>query len=188
MDKASSNFVLFPKKASLVGQPLLTTLYYCCLYHYSLPSNAYASPFSLKEFFSINEREFFWIAVSALSRRKQFDEVEKLLTPKKSFVLSSKLVCPFQWSQFFLLLQKHQPPAELLKRWLKAVPNAEERYKICDQFGGEVAIEIQLDALLTLKDKRKLITLMGRLQPNSANFLKAQTLLTNTASLFLLFC
>uniref|UniRef100_A0A914QEC6 Uncharacterized protein n=1 Tax=Panagrolaimus davidi TaxID=227884 RepID=A0A914QEC6_9BILA len=30
-------FVQFPKKASLIGQPLLTTLYYCCLYHYDLP-------------------------------------------------------------------------------------------------------------------------------------------------------
>ena len=30
-------FNQFPKKASLIGQPLLTTLYYCCLYHYDLP-------------------------------------------------------------------------------------------------------------------------------------------------------
>uniref|UniRef100_A0A7E4VW78 Annexin n=1 Tax=Panagrellus redivivus TaxID=6233 RepID=A0A7E4VW78_PANRE len=33
-------FKQFPKKATLIGQPLLTTLYYYCLYHYDLPRNS----------------------------------------------------------------------------------------------------------------------------------------------------
>uniref|UniRef100_A0A7E4W372 Very-long-chain 3-oxoacyl-CoA synthase n=1 Tax=Panagrellus redivivus TaxID=6233 RepID=A0A7E4W372_PANRE len=61
-------FKQFPKKATLIGQPLLTTLYYYCLYHYDLPRNSYASPLSIRKVFNIGDRGFHWIAMSVLAR------------------------------------------------------------------------------------------------------------------------
>jgi hypothetical protein len=58
------------------------------------------------------------------------------------------------------------------------VPDPEERFKIADTFGDK-ARDVQFDALMALKDKRKLIALMSKFAPNSANYLKAQALLSN---------
>ncbi|KAI6199714.1 Spermatogenesis-defective protein 39 [Aphelenchoides besseyi] len=174
-------FRQFPKKASLVGQPLLTTLYYCCLYHYSLPANSYASPLAFKQAFDVTEKEYCWMALSSLCRRKEYAEIEKLLSPKKLLISTSKMVCPFPWSAFFSLVAKYgAPPPEVLVRWLRSIPDAEERFKIADQF-GEAARDVQFDALTTLKDKKKLVTLMSKLTPHSQSYVKAQNLLSNLA-------
>lgn len=113
--KSESNeiFKQFPKKACLIGQPLLTTLYYCCLYHYNLPVNNYASPLAFKQAFHIADKPFFWMAASANCRRKQFNEVEKLMVSKK-MIVTQKLLCPFSWPTFFGLVAKYQPiPVEV---------------------------------------------------------------------------
>lgn len=34
-------FRITPKVASIVGKPVLTTLYYCCLYHYGISEVRY---------------------------------------------------------------------------------------------------------------------------------------------------
>jgi hypothetical protein len=67
----------------------------------------------------------------------------------------------------------------MLARWLKSVPDNEERFKIADQFGDK-ARDVQFDVIIALKDKRKLVDLMSKLTTGSANYLKAQALLSNT--------
>lgn len=69
-----------------------------------------------------------------------------------------------------------------MTRWLKSVPDAEERFKIADQFDDK-ARDIQFDCIAALKDKRKLVALMSRLTPTSSNYIKAQALLANTVYL-----
>lgn len=63
------------------------------------------------------------------------------------------------------------------------MPNAEERFKIAETFGDK-ARDVQFDALIALKDKRKLIALMSKFAPNSANYLKAQALLSNAVRFY----
>ncbi|VDK66959.1 unnamed protein product [Anisakis simplex] len=107
-------FKEFPKSISLIGQPLLSTLYYCCLYHYDLPVNAFASPLSLKEVFQICEKQYVWMAVSALSRTNRWTDIERLLTSKK-LLGGSKIVCPFGWRRLFdLLTADRLPPKDVI--------------------------------------------------------------------------
>lgn len=73
--------------------------------------NAYASPLAFKQAFNVNDKAFFWMAASSLCRRKEFAQVEKLLTAKKMLV-SQKLVCPVPWPAFFQLVAKYGPPGE----------------------------------------------------------------------------
>ncbi|CAD5223721.1 unnamed protein product [Bursaphelenchus okinawaensis] len=181
--KSGSNeiFKQYPKKATLIGQPLLTTLYYCCLYHYNLPINVYASPLSFKATFNINEKAYFWMAASALSRKKQFTELEKLLICKK-MIVAQKLVCPFPWTVFFQLVVKYGPPSkEILSKWLNAVGDVDERLNISEQF-GDLTAAVQIDAIISLKDKQKLVNLMNKLNPKSVEYNKAQLILANTAN------
>lgn len=67
----------------------------------------------------------------------------------------------------------------MLARWLKSVPDVEERFRIADQFGDK-ARDVQLEAIITLKDKRKLVSIMNKLTTGSVNYLRAQALLSNS--------
>uniref|UniRef100_A0A7E4UV39 Vps16_C domain-containing protein n=1 Tax=Panagrellus redivivus TaxID=6233 RepID=A0A7E4UV39_PANRE len=172
-------FKQFPKKATLIGQPLLTTLYYCCLYHYDLPKNSYASPLSIREVFNIGDREFHWMAMSALARHRRYDEIEKVMTSKK-LLAATKIICPLPWNAFFSLIFKYgAPPKDVLARWLRAVPDLEERLKICESMAE--AREIQIETLIALKDRQKLTALISKMTPHTVEHNKAHIALANTA-------
>ncbi|KAI6189984.1 Spermatogenesis-defective protein 39 [Aphelenchoides bicaudatus] len=178
-DAQGDMFLQFPKKRSLIDQSLLTTVYYCSLYHYSTQTNVYTSPQSFKQAFNLTEKEYCWMVLSALSRLQNYVEIENLLKPKKIFT-SQKLVCPFPWLAFFAQIARFGgPPIEVLSRWLNSVP-LDERYQVADLFGDK-ARDVQFETIIALKDKRKLIALMSKLTNGSANYLKAQALLSNTA-------
>lgn len=132
------------------------------------------------------------MAISALSRQKKYADIEKLLTSKK-LLTGYKLVCPFPWTSFFSLIFKYSvPPKEvkisffsnlriqILTKWFHAIPDLEERLKICEQF-GEMP-DIHVDTLIALRDKTKLINLLKKLDSNTVEFNKVQLALSNTVS------
>uniref|UniRef100_F1L335 VPS33B-interacting protein n=1 Tax=Ascaris suum TaxID=6253 RepID=F1L335_ASCSU len=172
-------FEQFPRTISLVGQPLLTTLYYCCLYHYDLPVNAFASPLSLKEVFQIGEKQYTWMAVSALTRLKRWNDIEHLLTSKK-LLGGFKIACPFSWKHLFELISLDgTPPKEVLCKFLRAVPDAGERRELAEQYPE--ANEIVVECLVAQKDRQGLSAFLTKLTPHTAEAYKALNALNNTA-------
>lgn len=77
-------FLQFPR-SSLVGLPIISTLYYCCLYHYNLPENHFASPQGLQKLYQLSEKQFKWIALLALAKCQKWDEIEVLFQTKVDF-------------------------------------------------------------------------------------------------------
>ncbi|KHN76831.1 Spermatogenesis-defective protein 39 [Toxocara canis] len=175
----AETFKQFPKAVSLIGQPLLTTLYYCCLYHYDLPMNAFASPLSLKEVFQVNEKQYTWMAVSALSRTKRWDDIERLLTSKR-LLGGLKIVCPFAWRQLFDLLSIDGPPPKdvVLCKFLRAVPDVGERRELAEQYPD--ASEVVVECLVAQRDRQGLTAFLTRLTPHTPDAYKALNALNNT--------
>lgn len=79
----SNLFVIFPRP-SLLSLPLLETLHYCCLYHYHLQDNNFASPVNLKKRFTLSEKQFLCIALSALAKCGLWTEIDNLFEYKVS--------------------------------------------------------------------------------------------------------
>ncbi|XP_071399983.1 spermatogenesis-defective protein 39 homolog isoform X10 [Centroberyx affinis] len=46
-------FQKFPRRASILNMPLITTLYYCCFYHYSETEGTYSSPANIRQTFRV---------------------------------------------------------------------------------------------------------------------------------------
>ncbi|KAK0410698.1 hypothetical protein QR680_005282 [Steinernema hermaphroditum] len=175
----SAHFKQYPKMASLVGQPLLTTVYYCSLYHYDLPINSYASPLSIKAVFNLNEKEFLWMAISALSRIRRWSEIERLLSNRK-LLGGTKMTMPFPWSAFFRHVSRNEvPPKEFLLRWLSSINDLEERVAVSEQYLD--AHSVTLEAIVALKDRKKLVCWLSKLTPHTIEHSKAQMALNNTA-------
>ncbi|MCP9257096.1 BMA-SPE-39 [Dirofilaria immitis] len=144
-------FQQYPKTVTLIGRPVLTTLYYSCLYHFDLPVNAYASPLSIKEFFNMTEKQYAWTAISALTRLKRWNDIERVLMSKK-FLGGVKILCPFAWRHLFTIISSNeQPPKEILCKLLRAIPDLSERQRLANQFSE--ASEITIECLVAQKDR-----------------------------------
>uniref|UniRef100_A0A0N5AJU2 Vps16_C domain-containing protein n=1 Tax=Syphacia muris TaxID=451379 RepID=A0A0N5AJU2_9BILA len=163
ISSGSNEFVKFPKQHSLIDEPLYKTLFYCCLYHYDLPMNVLSSPLSLKELFQVNEKQFAWISISALSKLERWNDIEHILTGKKFFG-GNKIFCPFSWTYLFdLLTTKGMPPKELLCKLLRAVPNIEERKKLAEKFPD--ASDVVMECIIAQKDRHGLGSFIYKLAP-----------------------
>uniref|UniRef100_A0A0N5BRU8 Spermatogenesis-defective protein 39 homolog n=1 Tax=Strongyloides papillosus TaxID=174720 RepID=A0A0N5BRU8_STREA len=125
-------FKEFPRKCILPGTSLYDTIYYCSLYHYTLPENEYSSPLSIKKAFSISEKEYTYCSIAALAKTSSWSDIDNLIT-SKTLLGGKKITCLFSWKLFFKIVTQHQmPPKTYLEKWLLAVEPVEEREKIAN--------------------------------------------------------
>jgi len=71
-------------RSPLINLPVITTLYYCCLYHYSLSENHFASPKSICKFFQLSQKQFVWTALLALAKCNRWQDIDALFEYKVS--------------------------------------------------------------------------------------------------------
>lgn len=179
-EKKNKVFQQYPKSVTLIGRPVLTTLYYACLYHFDLPMNSYASPLSIKQVFQMTEKQYAWMAVSALSRLKRWNDIEQVLTSKK-LLGGVKIVCPFAWRHLFSLISANdEPPKDILCKLLRAVPDTAERHHLASQFAS--TSEVVVECLVAQKDRIALSALLTKLTPHTPETYKALSALNNAAS------
>ncbi|EFO16596.2 hypothetical protein LOAG_11909 [Loa loa] len=181
-DKDGKNkiFQQYPKTITLIGRPVLTTLYYSCLYHFDLPVNAYASPLSIKECFNITEKQYAWMAISALTSLKRWNDIERVLMSKK-LLGGVKIHCPFAWRHLFTIISRDErPPKEILCKLLRAVPDISERQCLANQFPE--ASEITIECLVAQKDRVALSAFLAKLTPHTIEAYKALNALNNVTN------
>lgn len=46
-----------PRVASIINMPVITTLYYCCMYHFEEPENLLGSPAALRKEHQVTENQ-----------------------------------------------------------------------------------------------------------------------------------
>ncbi|WKX98132.1 hypothetical protein Q1695_013654 [Nippostrongylus brasiliensis] len=182
-------FTAYPKNASLVGQPVIATYYYCCLYHYDDPVHSLANPHGIRESFRISDKEAVWISVSALAKQSRWPDVERVLQPKtllgalqsRATLNSPKLSCPFTWQNLFQILYGNTtvPPKDLSCRILRSVVDAEQRLKLAEKY--DVA-EIVVECLVGQKDRIRLSRYASKLAPHTPDAYKALAALNNTGT------
>lgn len=185
----SATFSAFPKNASLVGRPVISTYYYCCLYHYDDPAHSLANPNNVRDAFRLTDKEAVWTCVSALARQSRWPDVERVLQPKtflgslhsRAALNSPKLLCPFSWQNLFhiLYLNSAAPPKDLLCRILRAVSDADQRLKLAEKYD---VCEIVIECLVAQKDRLRLSKFANKLALNTPDAYKALAALNNTST------
>lgn len=77
----NAKFLEIPRQP-LLNQSVISTLFYCCLYHYGLPENLLASPTAIRKMHNLSEKQFVSTALVALSMRKHWSLVDELFEGK----------------------------------------------------------------------------------------------------------
>lgn len=139
----------FPRRRSLVDMPVTTTLFYCCLYHYHLPENNFASPLSLKKKHELPERQYVWTAVSARAKARGWTDIEQLLTAKGWFG-GKKMKAAIGFEKVVEILHRFQAPPEILDKYLDLVDDLEVRLNLSKKTGSS---KITIETLIKMKDR-----------------------------------
>ncbi|XP_059147960.1 spermatogenesis-defective protein 39 homolog [Physella acuta] len=148
----STLFKDFPRKRSLLDMPVVTTLYYCCLYHFDLAENAFASPVALKKRHEISDKQFTWTAISARAKLRQWKDVEALLTTKGWFG-GPKMKAIIGFDKVIDILHRNSSPPEVFEKYLSMIDDLEMRLSLAKKVKCNRAV---VDTLIALKKRTEL--------------------------------
>ncbi|KAK3774195.1 hypothetical protein RRG08_001330 [Elysia crispata] len=174
----SALFKDFPRKRSLIDMPVVTTLYYCCLYHYDLGENSLASPAALRKRHQISDKQFIWTAIGARAKLRQWRDVEAILTTKGWFG-STKLKAAIGFDKVVAILHRNGAPPDILQKYLAMIDNLEQRLSFAKKVSCQIAV---IDALVALKNRAELEQLASKLDRYSKEGLYAFDIL-NTSTI-----
>lgn len=169
-------FQKFPRKASILNMPLVTTLYYCVYYHGNEPEGTFSSPANLRQTFKVSEKQFFVTSLSALSKSKSWSEVDSLFS-SKSWLGFSRRKSPLGYGRVVDILHKNNAPTTVLAPFVALVEDSEQRLSLAQKHKCH---DIVINSFRELKDRQKLLQYQSKLEPGSSEENKIKDLLQNS--------
>ncbi|XP_069371052.1 spermatogenesis-defective protein 39 homolog isoform X2 [Paralichthys olivaceus] len=192
-------FQKFPRRASILNMPLITTLYYCCFYHYNEPEGTYSSPLNIRHTFrvraavfthrtreriecenvsnvsNISEKQYFVTALAARAKLKAWSDVDALFTCR-NWLGFTKKKSPLSFHRVVDILQKNSAPAQVLQEYVGLVDDADTRTCLAQKLKCH---DIVINTYRDLKDRQLLLGYRGKVEKGSAEERKINELLDN---------
>ncbi|XP_049445084.1 spermatogenesis-defective protein 39 homolog [Epinephelus fuscoguttatus] len=168
-------FQKFPRRASILNMPLITTLYYCCFYHYTESEGTYSSPLNIRQTFKMSEKQYFVTALAARAKLKAWLDVDALFT-SRNWLGFTKKKSPLSFQRVVDILQKNSAPTQVLQDYVALVDDAELRITLAQKHKCH---DIVINTYRDLKDRQQLLGYRAKVERGSAEERKIDELLNN---------
>lgn len=176
-EKGVVKFREVPRTASLLNMSVMTTLYYCCLYHYELPENNLASPLAIRKVHRLRDRQYTWIALNARARLRKWEEIERLFQTK-GWLGGTKMKPIIPFDKVVILLHKKSAPREILNKYCNLIEPAEWRMEIGAKCGCHESV---IDMLMNQRDRVQLSMYQKQLKADSQEWFYARKVLQDSS-------
>ncbi|NXU57293.1 SPE39 protein, partial [Turnix velox] len=171
----SEIFRKYPRKASILNMPLVTTLFYSCVYHYTEPEGTFSSPANLKKTFKIPDKQYVLTALAARAKLRAWHDVDALFTTK-NWLGYTKKKAPIGFHRVVEILQRNSAPVQVLQEYVRLVEDVETRLNLATKYKcHDVVIETYKD----LKDRIQLTAYKCKVERGSAEEEKINSILSN---------
>ncbi|KAF7651310.1 hypothetical protein LDENG_00112910 [Lucifuga dentata] len=171
----SEIFQKFPRRASILNMPLITTLYYCCFYHYTEPEGTYSSPANVRQTFRISEKQLFVTALAARAKLKAWSDVDTLFTSRNWLGFTRKK-SPISFQRVVDILQKNNAPTQVLQDYVGLVDDTDLRISLAQKHKCH---DIVINTYRDLKDRQQLLGYRGKVERGSVEERKIDELISN---------
>jgi len=148
----SEMFVRHPRPSTFVGLPLLTSLSYCCTYHFGKPASFFGSPDFYRKTFGFSEKQFAWVALRAHAKLGRWEEIEKMLKTKSWFGKEKKKI-DLDFKKVAAILSKQGADQRVVASYLLEVDDVDERLAAALKIQCHLGVA---DAFASAKDRRGL--------------------------------
>ncbi|XP_053192605.1 spermatogenesis-defective protein 39 homolog [Scomber japonicus] len=169
-------FQKFPRRASILNMPLITTLYYCCFYHYTESEGTYSSPANIRQTFRISEKQFFVTALAARAKLKAWTDVDALFSSRNWLGFTRKK-SPLSFQRVVDILNKNSAPTQVLQEYVGLIGDADLRISLAQKHKCH---DIVINTYRDLKDRQLLLGYRGKVERGSAEERKINELLNNS--------
>ncbi|NWW87123.1 SPE39 protein, partial [Rhynochetos jubatus] len=171
----SEVFRKYPRKASILNMPLVTTLFYSCFYHYGEAEGTFSSPTNLKKTFKIPDKQYVLTALAARAKLRAWNDVDALFTTK-NWLGYTKKKAPIGFHRVVEILQRNNAPVQVLQEYVRLVEDVETRLNLATKYKcHDVVIETYRD----LKDRIQLTAYKCKVERGSADEEKINNVLSN---------
>ncbi|XP_042602205.1 spermatogenesis-defective protein 39 homolog isoform X5 [Cyprinus carpio] len=168
-------FKKFPRKASILNMPIITTLYYSCFYHYGESEGTYSSPANIRKTFRISEKQYILTALGARAKLKSWFDVDSLFNTK-NWLGYTKKRSPVGFHRVVDILQKNSAPVNVLQEYVNLIDNPELKLSVALKYKCH---DIVINTYRDLKDRQELVVYREKLERDSPEYRKIQELLNN---------
>ncbi|NP_001001836.1 spermatogenesis-defective protein 39 homolog [Danio rerio] len=168
-------FKKFPRKASILNMPIITTLYYSCFYHYGEPEGTFSSPSNIRKTFRISEKQYITTALGARAKLKSWFDVDSLFNTK-NWLGYTKKRSPIAFHRVVDILQKNSAPVQVLQEYVNLIDDPELKLSVALKYKCH---DIIINTYRDLKDRQQLIVYREKLERDSPEYRKIQELLNN---------
>ncbi|XP_069805453.1 spermatogenesis-defective protein 39 homolog isoform X2 [Dendropsophus ebraccatus] len=165
-----------PRKASLLFMPLVTTLFYCCIYHYSEAEGMFSSPANLRKTFKIPEKLYVLTALAARAKLRSWMDVDALFTTK-NWLGYTKKKAPVGFHRVVEILHKNGAPAQILQDYIRLVEDTDTRISLATKYKCH---DVVIDTYRDLKDRQQLMVYRCKVDRGSPEEEKIDAILSNT--------
>ncbi|KAG8562024.1 hypothetical protein GDO81_015563 [Engystomops pustulosus] len=164
-----------PRKASLLFMPLVTTLFYCCIYHYTEGEGMFSSPTNLRKTFKIPEKLYVLTALAARAKLRSWVDVDALFTTK-NWLGYTKKKAPVGFHRVVEILHKNGAPAQILQDYIRLVEDADMRISLATKYKCH---DVVIDTYRDLKDRQQLMVYRCKVDRGSPEEEKIDNILSN---------
>ncbi|CAH2328467.1 spermatogenesis-defective 39 homolog [Pelobates cultripes] len=169
-------FRKYPRKASLIFMPLVTTLFYSCIYHYTEGEGTFSSPSNIRKTFKIPEKLYILTALAARAKLKAWSDVDALFTTK-NWLGYTKKRAPVGFHRVVEILHRNGAPAQVLQDYIRLVEDAETKVALATRYKCH---EVVIDTYRDLKDRQQLMVYRCKVERGSPEEDKIDMILSNT--------
>ncbi|MGH0147773.1 UNVERIFIED_CONTAM: hypothetical protein FKN15_051203 [Acipenser sinensis] len=143
-------FKKYPRKASILNMPIITTLYYSCFYHYGESEGTYSSPANIKKTFKISDKQYLLAALGARAKLKAWKDVDTLFTTK-NWLGYTKKKTPIGFHRVADILHKNNAPVQVLQEYVCLVDDTDLKLNLASKYKcHDVIIDVSTDLLSKL--------------------------------------
>ncbi|NXA50422.1 SPE39 protein, partial [Nothocercus julius] len=174
-DGQSEIFRKYPRKASILNMPLVTTLFYSCFYHYTEAEGTYSSPTNLKKTFKIPDKQYVLTALAARAKLRAWSDVDALFTTK-NWLGYTKKKAPIGFHRVVEILQRNNAPVQVLQEYVRLVEDVETRLNLATKYKCH---DVVIDTYRDLKDRIQLAAYRCKVERGSAEEEKIDSILNN---------
>ncbi|CAN9508006.1 unnamed protein product [Ophioblennius macclurei] len=165
-------FQKFPRKASILNMPVITTLYYCCLYHYT-EQRTFSSPSSVRETFKLSEKQYFVTALAARAKLKAWLDVDALFSSRNWLGFTRKKA-PISFQRVVDVLHRNSAPSQVLQDYISLVDDPQLRVSLASRHRCH---DIVINTYRDMKDRQLLLGYRAKVERGSAAERKIDELL-----------
>uniref|UniRef100_A0A674AV97 Spermatogenesis-defective protein 39 homolog n=1 Tax=Salmo trutta TaxID=8032 RepID=A0A674AV97_SALTR len=169
-------FKKYPRKASILNMPIITTLYYSCFYHYGESDGTFSSPANIRKTFRISDKQFLLTCLGARAKLKAWFDVDALFTTK-NWLGYTKKRSPIGFHRIVDILQKNNAPVQVLQDYVNLVEDAEQKISLAQKYKCH---DVIINTYRDLKDRQQLIVYRGKVERGSSEYRKIEEILSNS--------